>query len=364
VTVLLPTVSVALCIERLERVFPRAAFDAVMSSPLAAASVAAMIYLGAVRDNAEAAEQRYVRPSMVMWLNDSALAHAKDIEREAWYRSALVSKKKVAELEQSWGLTFAQRYADNTRETLRDETFPKWREQGAMEQRPGLPTASSAPRWMLARHFADLFDPALEGDALTRAVDDWTQTHMSTAGRMRAMSARRLENSGHLIDVVLSDGSHRQLEPGVASSILKGVIEEWAPRKLKSPLVLSISEPGDKVYLADAKLLASVGIQIDMSAVLPDALILDGEAEPLQFWIVEAPEGEVVGVGCGAGHSRWELPLPDRIYITQRGAGSASSERPCEWNTGVVPGGTRVRTHVVRNRGGREPEARARDPNR
>ncbi len=295
-TAFLPVVGPEVCAHRLEMIFPRTAFDNVLSNPLAAAGLSTMIYLGAVEDDeAIATHQRYLRPSMAMWLNDPVLHHDFDEEREAWYQAALVSKERVAELQESWGLSFEQRYADNSRETLRDETFPLWREQGAMLSRAGLPTSSPLPRWIVARPFAELFDPELDGEELTSAIEDWIKHHMSTSGRLKALSVRQTAQAVHAIDVLLPSGEHRMLEPGAASSILKGVMEEWAPRKLVAPLVLTISEPGDKIYLAGGKRLAGVGIEIDPGKVLPDALIVDAGVDPVEFWVIEAvaTDGEI-----------------------------------------------------------------------
>jgi hypothetical protein len=283
----LPVVSVELCADRLQRIFPREGFDAVFSSPLASAAVAAMIYLGAVHDP-DSDTQRWVRPSMVMWLNDAALAHDSDAERLAWYEAALGGKKGVETLFSTWGLGSAPRYADNTRETLRDETLPKWRENGAVLTRGGLPTSSSRPRWALEKAFADLFDPELEGDALETQIDDWVATHLNATGRLRAMGARRRSSTIDAVYVTLPTGDTRQLEAGLASLILKGVVEQWATNKLRAPLVLTISEPGDKIYVADERSLRTIGIDIDTGTLLPDALLVDTEAEPLQFWIIEA----------------------------------------------------------------------------
>lgn len=284
-TVYLPAVSPALCVERLGKVFPRAAFDPVMSSPLAGAGLAAFIYLGAVEDPTDN-EQRYARPSMLLWLNDAATAHDTPAERDAWYSAAMAGKRQVSDLEATWGLTFSQRYADNTRETLRDETLPKWREQNAMLKKVGLPTSSSRPSWLLQRAFADLFNPALTGDDLDVAIKAWSDANMTTSAKLKAASVHRLAQQGVAVEVKLPGGALRQLEPGVASNILKGVIEEWAPLKLGTPMVLTISEPGDKIYLADKVLLSSVGIEIDPGALLPDALLFDADSG--EFWIVEA----------------------------------------------------------------------------
>lgn len=298
-TIYLPIVPVEEAVKRLELIFPRTAFDTVLSSPLAAASVTAMIYVGAVWDDSqEASGQRWIRPSMVMWLNDAELAYTTDRDRDAWYAAASAGKKAAAQLALDRGYTMVQRYGDNTRETLRDETWPKWREHGATLFRGGMPSSYPGPRWTLARSFADLFAPALPEDALVEAIDAWTQHNMSTAGRMRAMSARDLARSEDAIDVLLPNGTHRQLEPGGASQILKGVIEAWAPARLNSPMVLSISEPGDKVYLIDSERLASIGISIDISKLLPDALLVDVGVSPVEFWMVEAvqTDGEISDV--------------------------------------------------------------------
>ncbi|AWB88748.1 BsuBI/PstI family type II restriction endonuclease [Salinibacterium hongtaonis] len=295
-TVYLPVVDVAICAERLELIFPKTAFDAALSNPGAAASAAAMLYLGAVWDDATTSpDQRWLRPSMVMWLNDGDFEHDTIDEREAWYDAARRGKKFVIELLASRGETFDPRYSDNTREGPRDETWPQWREFGAIIYRTDVSTTYPGPRWILSRDFAALFDPRLEGDQLRAAADAWAEAHLSTAGRMRALSARELSRREHAVTVTLPSGERRLLEPGGASHILKGVIEEWAKRKLREPMVLSVSEPGDKVYLVDAARLASVGLRIDPSRVLPDALLVDVGATPIQYWIVEAvfSDGEI-----------------------------------------------------------------------
>lgn len=283
----LPAVSVELCADRLQRIFPREAFDTVFSSPLASAAIAAMIYLGAVHDP-DADAQRWVRPSMVMWLNDATLERDSDEDRMAWYTAALIGKKRVQDLFATWGIDASPRYADNTRETLRDETLPRWRENGAVLTRGGLPTSSSLPRWALDTAFADLFDPKIEGEALEAQIDKWVSTHLSPSGRLRALGARRRSSTIDAVYVTLPTGDTRQLEAGLASLILKGVVEQWATTKLQAPLVLTVSEPGDKIYLADERSLRTVGIDIDTGKLLPDALIVDTDAEPLQFWIIEA----------------------------------------------------------------------------
>lgn len=288
-SVLLPLVTPAQAQHRLARIFPREAFDTVLSNPLSASAISTMVYIGAVEDPAlQGGDQRYARPSMIMWLDDAVLAHDSDGERNAWYAAARKTKKEVRELLAGWGMPFQQRYEDNTRETLRDETFPRWREQGAVLELAGLPTSSSRPRWMLRASFAALFNPTLQGADLESAIDKWVGENMTTMARLKAMNARNLGKGETAVVVALPSGVQRHLEPGGASEILKGVVEQWAPQRLHQPMVLTISEPGDKVYVADHQALSLVGISIDVSKLLPDALLADVGVDPAEFWIVEA----------------------------------------------------------------------------
>ena len=91
-----------------------------------------------------------------------------------------------------------------------------------------------------------------------------------------------------------NNGGTRTLEAGAASLILKSLIEEWAPARLSKPYVVTISEPGDKLYTADAALLKLLGITVNVSDLLPDAIIAD-VADEFNFWFVEAvnTDGEI-----------------------------------------------------------------------
>ena len=77
--------------------------------------------------------------------------------------------------------------------------------------------------------------------------------------------------------------------------ILQGVIERWAPARLKDPVVLTISEPGAKFVTADEATMKSLGITLDPAKLLPDAVLVDVGADPVTFWIVEAvaSDGEI-----------------------------------------------------------------------
>ncbi len=288
------------CARRLEFLFPPAAFDRVLSNALAAQSVAAMIYVDAVvpADGPVPTEATWVRPTTVLWLSSEAYERADAASRIRWRDAALSGhkpKEKVAAVLDSWGLPFRPPYGDNSRETLRDETWPKWQTHGAARIRPGVLTSSSKPRWALTDAFADLFDPALDDHEVQVRIEAFRDIRMAPGWRAKAVVARRREAQAHQVDVRLPDGTLRRLAPGESSEILQGVIEQWAPVRLIDPVVLTISEPGAKFVTADEATMKSLGITLDPAKLLPDALLVDVGADPVAFWIVEAvsSDGEI-----------------------------------------------------------------------
>lgn len=289
-----PLITAEEAIKRLLVIFPRTAFDTVMSSPLAGAAVAALIYVDAVADDPP--KLFWARPSMVTWMSETMREQDSDEDRLAWRGEAVKGAKALSGLLQSWGVPDTPGYADNSRETLRDETFRKWRDHGALRERPDLPKTSSAGRWAMEPHFADLFAPGLSDADVEVAATGWREAHLSPAAKLRVRFAIEGEQASHAVTVALpNNGGTRNLEVGRASLILKGVIENWALARLRNPYVVSVSEPGDKLFTADAQLLSQLGVTINVSSLLPDALIADVGDETVDFWFIEAvnTDGEI-----------------------------------------------------------------------
>lgn len=292
-----PVVDRNLCEERLKIVFPPVAFDTVLSNRLAASSVAAMIYVGAVvNDEGDPhPENVWVRPQTVLSMSDEALARTHDGDRLAWAAAAAKGVKAIVTLLEQWGVEYNRWYATDSRETIRDETWPKWRSHHAVRERQGVVKTSSRPRWALTASFADLFDPGLNGVELTDSIEDWRATHMSPGDLIKIQYVNILAKSEYQTPVMIPGSGIRYLEPGIASAIIKGIVEQWAPRRLITPVVVAISEPGTKVWVLDSAKMADAGISINVSSVLPDAIILDAGDTPPTFWIIEAvaSDGEI-----------------------------------------------------------------------
>jgi len=289
-TSLPPLISRDEAARRLELVFPRDAYDTALSGPSASAAVTAMIYVGAVVDDAAELDgtSPVVRPTTCLWMQPEVLEQrVSDDDRHAWARASR-GKKTLEALVTSWGIPFHPWYGDNSRETLRDEALHGLRKFGAVRQRGDIPTTSSAPRWALARDFAHLFDTALDGDDLQAGVEAWRDSHLSAGEQLRIRSRQSRMVLAYQVTVKLPDGRSHRLAPGLASLLLRGVVEAWAPARLREPVVLMISEPGAKMPLTEAAELDTLGIRVDVSDLLPDALLADVGVYPVRFWVVEA----------------------------------------------------------------------------
>lgn len=270
--------TVATVQSRLERIFPDTGVDhrgyCVRES--AAKTIVVAFYTGAIEGS-----ERWIRPSQVTNMTDAQLALDSQEQREAWTRKMLSNAKKEHPVG-AW-------YATNTREQIRDEDLrqgliPK----GAFIEKANVPTTSSAPKYALARKFAELFDAALTDNDLDDKIEQWQKTHLSKAALARLVLAKKSATSaaatGRVL-VTLPNKHTLSLAPGQSSVIAQAVIEKFAPKFLDEPALLWVSESATKVV--DASLAETLGFRIDPSKHLPDLILADVGADETLIVFVE-----------------------------------------------------------------------------
>lgn len=92
----------ASCQERLGHIFPESLPQrGRLTNQLAASGVFVCLYVGAVGGN------RWIRPSMVLWMCDEAAARTEEERRDEWYVAARSGKRQLAELAEGWGFQLA-----------------------------------------------------------------------------------------------------------------------------------------------------------------------------------------------------------------------------------------------------------------
>ncbi len=270
--------------ERLSLIFPEGTPNRnYCTRDLAAKTIFVMLYTGAVEHLGV-----YARPDQVTRMTDVQSRKGSASDRRAWAIESI--KPQAGAIQGRW-------YAANTREPIRDETL----RQGlitanAVVERKELPTTSSKPRYALRESFAALFHPKLKKKPLQEAVQTWRKENLSLNALARTELLRKtggLSSSG--VRVEFPNGETRLMEPGPSSIISKAVIEEFAKRFLGQPVVVWLSESGNKVVARDDEIAKAIGLTIPVDRSLPDIILaeLKGNTTLLVFVEVVATDGAV-----------------------------------------------------------------------
>lgn len=279
-----PYVTRELVEERLPLIFPEGIPNRTYCiRQLSASAVFAMLYIGAIADHG-----RYLGPVHVYRMSGEQASKSDDASRLAYAEDVL--KKTYAVPNDRW-------YADNTREPIRDETLREGLVNiGTVIARDDLPTTSSKPRYALNPDFSALFDPNLTGHALTRAIAEFQEKHLSRSALARvSLLHAGIVASKSGVMVAFPNGETRRLAPGPSSVISKAVVEEFAPRFLQKPAILWLSESGHKVISRDDEIALSIGLKIESDKDLPDLILADlGPDDPLIVFVeVVATDGPI-----------------------------------------------------------------------
>ena len=270
--------------ERLPLVFPEGIPNRTYCiRRLSASAVFAMLYIGAI-----AGHGRYLGPVHVYRMSGEQASKSDEASRLAYAEDVL--RKTYAVPADRW-------YADNTREPIRDETLREGLVNiGAVIARDDLPTTSSKPRYALIPDFSALFDPGLTGDALTRAIAEFQEKHLSRSAlaRVSLLHAGTVAGKSGVM-VAFPNGETRKLAPGPSSVIAKAAVEEFAIRFLQKPAILWLSESGNKVVSRDDEIASSIGLKIESDKDLPDLILADlGPDDPLIVFVeVVATDGPI-----------------------------------------------------------------------
>jgi len=92
--------------------------------------------------------------------------------------------------------------------------------------------------------------------------------------------------SAEAILVTYPNGHTRSLAPGPGAVLSKAVIEDFAPRYLRNPAVLRLSESASKVRECARELAASLALNIDAKKDLPDVILVDAGRASAEFLVL------------------------------------------------------------------------------
>jgi hypothetical protein len=326
-----PYITRELIAERLPIIFPEGlAKRPVLINKVSASTIFVMIYIGAIEGN-----DTFMGPYHVYRMTSEQASKTDDESREGYAKNVL--NKGFMTEGQRW-------YADNSRESIRDEVLREGLVQIGVVTSLNLPTTSSKPRYAMEEEFVTLLNPDLNGDELNGAIIAWQNEHLSKSALTRLKLARHSsKGSKGKVLISLPTGEVRMVSPGPSSDISKSVIEVFAIKFLESPAVLWLSTSDDKVVQKDDELAKEIGLNIMVDRDLPDIILVDlaPRQPPLLVFIeVVATDGPVnerrqqalFYLTDATGFKRSQVTFVT-AYLDRTSAGFKKTINSLAWNT-------------------------------
>ena len=164
---------------------------------------------------------------------------------------------------------YGRQYAENTRETIRDDAVKFFVEEGLVlrnPDKPERPTNSGKTVYQI--------EPS--GLTLLRKVGtlEWTpalQQYLASREALKHEIARKRNLAR--VPVTLPDGSKVALSPGGQNPLIKSIIERFCPAFAPGGVVLYIGDTENKFVHLETEGLAMLGVTLDSAAKIPDVIV-------------------------------------------------------------------------------------------
>lgn len=225
-------------------------------------------------------------------------------ERSALCLLALINLKKKSKWREAesplmgitpimdWvALEYEKKYAPNTRETFRRQSMHQFVEAGIALYNPDNPE-----RAVNSPHAVYQITPELlavlrnyETSAFSDSLKEWLKQ------RQTLVKKYAKEREMQLVPVVLAGGESIKLSSGEHSTLIKSIIEEFAPRFVPGGKLVYVGDTGTKWGYFDRELLALVGVEIKNHGKMPDVVIYYPEKKWLLLIEAVSSHGPVDG---------------------------------------------------------------------
>ena len=192
-----------------------------------------------------------------------------DLQPEDSWADARAPMRGITPIIDFVATAYSNRYAPNTRETIRDDAVKFFVEEGLLLRNPddpGRPTNSGKTVYQiepfalaLFRKFGTLeWSPALHHYLASR------ETLKSEIARKRELAR---------VPVTLPDGSQIALSPGGQNPLIKAIIEHFCSTFTPGGVVLYIGDTENKFVHLEAEGLAALGVILNSAAKIPDVIV-------------------------------------------------------------------------------------------
>ncbi len=164
---------------------------------------------------------------------------------------------------------YLNRYAPNTRETIRDDAVKFFVEEGLLLRNPDdpdRPTNSGKTVYQV--------EPTALRLLRAFGTPDWVPLLKDYLASRDALK-RELTRTRNLarVPVTLPDGSQVALSPGGQNPLIKAVIERFCPIFAPGGMVLYIGDTESRSVHLEATGLAALGVALESAAKIPDVIV-------------------------------------------------------------------------------------------
>ncbi|BET67798.1 BsuBI/PstI family type II restriction endonuclease [Opitutales bacterium ASA1] len=164
---------------------------------------------------------------------------------------------------------YGNRYAPNTRETIRDDAVKFFVEEGLLlrnPDNPNRPTNSGKTVYQIEPTALALFR--------TFGTPDWAtalRRYLASRETLKHEIARKRDLAR--VPVTLPDGSRVALSPGGQNPLIKAIIEIFCPTFAPGGVVLYVGDTENKFVHLQTAALAALGVTLDSAAKIPDVIV-------------------------------------------------------------------------------------------
>lgn len=209
-------------------------------------------------------EQRNERSALTLL----ALA---DVKPRTLWKSATAPLRRITEIMDWMREHYGVAYAPNTRETIRRQTVHQFVQHGLLIENPDQPERPiNSPKWCY--QLAPAAMPLLHSYGTAALKKNLAVFRKNPA--VGSLVARHRELPREIVK--MPDGTTIELSAGGQNTLIRSIIEDFAPRFVRSPQVLLLGDAANKEIISNDEALAKIGVVLPKRGKAPDVLIHDG----------------------------------------------------------------------------------------
>ena len=200
-----------------------------------------------------------------------------DIKPRKPWKGATAPLRRITEMMDWMRDHYEVRYAPNTRETIRRQTVHQFVQHGLLIENPDKPDRPiNSPNWC--------YQLSQEALALLKSFGSPAfKTQLKAFRKNPAASALQARHRDLPRESVrMPDGAVIELSAGGQNTLIRAIVEEFAPRFVRSPKVLLLGDAANKEIISDEKTMAKLGVVLPERGKAPDVLIHDTQRD----WLI------------------------------------------------------------------------------